>query len=763
MTRGMFVTILGRIEGIQPTAYSGCQFFDVEADQWYSPYIAWATQAEVVDGYNSRFFGPNDLVTREQMATIIKRYLDYRKMELPISEQATQIFRDMEQVSPWAKDGVERARQLGLLQGDNQGCVNPKNPATRAQVAVLCTRLDQSLSQKYFLYGDGKQTDSANFELTELKTWQSGSVWLSKQIETTKGFAVSFSYWAGGGRDDAYGGADGIILALSEKMGLGSDGEYLGFVGDGAYGIELDSYPRNPNDPDGKHIAVVQDKVANHLASVLDNRVDDSAWHNVQVKYLDGTLIVYLDDEEVLSVEGITLEEKIYLGLSAATGSGKNQHLVSDFWAGELDMPQKQVELYGGPGTQYQFLGKIDEEKIDGYIREEKNWVEVEYGSSRAYVRKSDLSDLNTTSLPLVVYSVIYGPTLRPYQIFFDGLDYTLTCDVPVYSGPDEDSTQTNMLSKDDIVSVLYEMEGETIVENLNPFILIEYEVADEKTRGYVYKNTLLDINNPLRNFNEVKKSNAAFTYGGETYYSTAGTPREGDGWTTVFSDSLTQVRFNLLNALTGVIASNGDDVSLKNETWLYDAKLGGNVSVDVSTSAAERMNAFSDLLGMANAALASGNDSIAIQVDLETYDGEGRMLVRGGAPFESPLAGKTVSLASLIAKGGALDMVTSSAQEDTLIRQLYPGISGSEKCSMTMTFSNDYADNPYGYSYIIDRNGLVYAQLIFHNGTHFYVYQGGEYVGDLAPYLSGMMVELNDKSASRILEVLSEYGFYKQ
>lgn len=83
---------------------------------------------------------------------------------------------------------------------------------------------------------------------------------------------------------------------------------------------------------------------------------------------------------------------------------------------------------------------------------------------------------------------------------------------------------------------------------------------------------------------------------------------------------------------------------------------------------------------------------------------GKAACWLRGGTPFEAPLAGKTVSLASLIEKGGATDTLTSGAQEDALIRQMYPGISDSKKCTMTMTFSRDYADNPYGYSYIISR-----------------------------------------------------------
>ena len=423
----------------------------------------------------------------------------------------------------------------------------------------------------------------------------------------------------------------------------------------------------------------------------------------------------------------------------------------------------KTIDIYAGPGEDYAKLGAIASDEIDSYCLEDGSWIEVEYGNNRAYVREDDLEALDKNGLPYVSRSVVSGPTQRPYVMFFDGLEYTLTCSVDVYSGPDEASAQAGTLSENDTVAVLHEMDGENAVEQINPFVLIEYEGKDGKARGYVRKNMLLDSNNPLRGFDKVKQSNAAFTYNGKTYYSTVGAPSQSDSWMTDFSDSLTQVRFNWLDALTGAIASNEGGDSLENEIWLYDAKAGGNVAVDVSTPAAEWVGAASDLLGMVNAALAAGNDSIALQVDLESCEGEGRMLVRGGSPFEAPLAGKTVSLASLIAKGGALDAVTSGKQADEMIRKLYPGISGSEKCSMTMTFSKDYKDNPYGYSYIIGRDESVFARLIFHSGTRFDVYQGGEYVGDIAPYLSGMLMEVNDKTASRILEVLSEYGIEKQ
>lgn len=182
------------------------------------------------------------------------------------------------------------------------------------------------------LYGDAKQLASGEIELTELATWRSGSAWWGNMVNTTSGFVTGFSYWAGGGRDDSYGGADGIILTFSEQQGLGADGEYLGFVENNSYGVELDSYPYNSGDPSEKHIGIVHHSTHEHLATVSDDRVDDSSWHNIMISYYSGVLNVYLDGDAVLSSDNVHLPDSVYLGISASTGGGLNRHLIKDFY-----------------------------------------------------------------------------------------------------------------------------------------------------------------------------------------------------------------------------------------------------------------------------------------------------------------------------------------------------------------------------------------------------------------------------------------------
>ncbi|MCM1091615.1 MAG: Ig-like domain-containing protein [Butyrivibrio sp.] len=180
------------------------------------------------------------------------------------------------------------------------------------------------------LYGDACKLDEG-IELTDLAEWRSGSVWYAHQISAESGFTINFSYWAGGGRSAAFGGADGIVLTLSEETGLGEEGGSIGFVGGDAYGIELDSYYGNLGDPNGKHIAIIHNSTQKHIAYALDDRVDDSQWHNLTICYEDSHMSVLLDDEEVLTHDGVELPDKFYLGISAATGAGMNRHLIKDF------------------------------------------------------------------------------------------------------------------------------------------------------------------------------------------------------------------------------------------------------------------------------------------------------------------------------------------------------------------------------------------------------------------------------------------------
>ncbi|MEQ2444048.1 S-layer homology domain-containing protein [Pseudoflavonifractor sp. CLA-AP-H29] len=141
MTRSMLVTVLGRLAGIDPADYSGeSAFSDVDANSWYGPYVAWAAENGVVQGVGGGRFAPDDPITREQLCTMLARYLDSDGKELPQRENPA-AFPDEDQVSDWARDAVERFRQLGIVEGSDTGAFLPKNNASRAEVAAVFQRL----------------------------------------------------------------------------------------------------------------------------------------------------------------------------------------------------------------------------------------------------------------------------------------------------------------------------------------------------------------------------------------------------------------------------------------------------------------------------------------------------------------------------------------------------------------------------------------------------------------------------------------------
>lgn len=145
LTRAMFVTILGRMEGVKDSDYITSDYSDVEQGIWYSGYVAWASETGIVNGYGNGKFGTNDNVTREQMATMIARYLDSQGLELPDAQDAVSGFRDASDVSGWAKDGLELMRRTGLLKGDTSGNFRPKDNSTRAEAAALFMRLHRAI------------------------------------------------------------------------------------------------------------------------------------------------------------------------------------------------------------------------------------------------------------------------------------------------------------------------------------------------------------------------------------------------------------------------------------------------------------------------------------------------------------------------------------------------------------------------------------------------------------------------------------------
>ena len=139
MTRGMFVTALGRLAGINPDSYQTGKFTDVKADTYYAPYVNWAAQNGIMEGVTATTFAPDTNINREQMAVIMANYAKKLGYDLPKTLRAV-TFADNAQISSWAKDAVKAMQQAGILAGKANNCFDPKGTATRAEVATVLRR-----------------------------------------------------------------------------------------------------------------------------------------------------------------------------------------------------------------------------------------------------------------------------------------------------------------------------------------------------------------------------------------------------------------------------------------------------------------------------------------------------------------------------------------------------------------------------------------------------------------------------------------------
>ena len=136
MTRAMFAQVLANIEGADLTAYKTSRFADVEDGVWFAAALEWAANNSIVGGYGNNLFGPDDLITREQMAIMLNNYIRYKDIELKKDDDYTP-FADDSNVSSWAKDAVVDMKRYGLISGVGDNRYAPLDTADRASVAQI--------------------------------------------------------------------------------------------------------------------------------------------------------------------------------------------------------------------------------------------------------------------------------------------------------------------------------------------------------------------------------------------------------------------------------------------------------------------------------------------------------------------------------------------------------------------------------------------------------------------------------------------------
>ena len=142
MTRAMLVTVLYRLEG-EPAGTGSSSFSDVRSGSYYEKAVAWAAANGIVTGTGSTSFSPDAKVTREQLAAILYRYAQYKKLDTDAGAKLDS-FSDAGNVSGYASEALSWAVSEGLINGAS-GRLMPKGDATRAQVAAILHRFVENV------------------------------------------------------------------------------------------------------------------------------------------------------------------------------------------------------------------------------------------------------------------------------------------------------------------------------------------------------------------------------------------------------------------------------------------------------------------------------------------------------------------------------------------------------------------------------------------------------------------------------------------
>lgn len=133
--REQFAQVLYSAGGKEPVTYSAI-FNDVPSGQWYTDAVLWAAENGIVSGYGNGEFGVGDRITREQLATMLYKYAEYRGFDTRARTTLSN-FTDEAQVSSWAKEQLRWAVAYGIMSGKGNGTLDPKGTATRAECAAM--------------------------------------------------------------------------------------------------------------------------------------------------------------------------------------------------------------------------------------------------------------------------------------------------------------------------------------------------------------------------------------------------------------------------------------------------------------------------------------------------------------------------------------------------------------------------------------------------------------------------------------------------
>ncbi|MEA4847496.1 MAG: S-layer homology domain-containing protein [Clostridiaceae bacterium] len=267
MSRGMLVTVLGRLAGADVSGYKTSSFTDVKAGSTFQPYIEWAYKKGVIQGTGNGKFEPDRAVTREEIAVIFANYAKATGYTLPVTREVV-TFTDGSSIGSSAKDAVKVMQQAGIMSGKNNGYFDPKGSATRAEVATMLQRyikltINPATAQgwalndagQYIYYKNAKvltgwQTiDGVRYYFYSTGILQTGWVKDGNSWRYYSGNKALIGWWnigSGEAKKIYYFTTDGIMV--SGKW-LQIDGKWYYFYADGALAVstKIDGYEVDEN------------------------------------------------------------------------------------------------------------------------------------------------------------------------------------------------------------------------------------------------------------------------------------------------------------------------------------------------------------------------------------------------------------------------------------------------------------------------------------------------------------------------------------
>lgn len=424
------------------------------------------------------------------------------------------------------------------------------------------------------------------------------------------------------------------------------------------------------------------------------------------------------------------------------------------------------LKTWAGPGDQYLEMTNESLNKATSITRIENNWAEVDFSGNRKYVPLDSVEYLVKDSTPRVIWTA--DQKVYPYPTIFHFKNTSLNSliNTQLFSSP-EMKNKISTISAGDTVYIL-SLKDEDFLNRKIAYI--ETEKNNKKIRGYTYLYELMDLNNPLNGYIKASKTNAFFELNGKDYLSTTGIDTSFDGWKTINTQSIIGGEIDWVAGVTGIIADNDIDDETLNVTGsiieLQSAKTGKyyNASPNGRSGPKLVLSIADFFISSFNSFVSSGDKRFSLRVNELEYKNYHKITIRTGEPFESPYAGKTLSLSELISnsKGNtALSIISSSKDADEMIHKMYPEISESSKCSMTLNFSKDFSDNPYGYEIFFDKNFDLYGLPIIHPGTSFIVYVDGKPYKDATLDLAQSLIQYDEKSKNEVIKALEKKGYH--